>query len=92
MPSENSIASNIYIAPNPVANKKLNLFTENLKQGTYKFIISDAIGRLIFNKEVLINTANQKLVIDLDKSLPSGIYNLDISGYSVSKNIQFKLR
>ncbi len=91
-PNENSIASRIYIAPNPVINKKLNLFTDNLKQGTYKLLISDAIGRLVFNKEVFINTANQKLVIDIDKTLPSGIYNLEISGHAVSKNIQFKLR
>ena len=77
--SENNNASRIYIAPNPVTNKTINLFLENYILGYYKVTISDASGKLVLKKEISIKSSLQKNIIHLGEHIPSGSYHLSIS-------------
>ena len=79
MPEQNNCSTKIYIAPNPVKNKRVNLFVENLMPGTYNLFITDATSRLIIEKEIVIKIFSQKFVIDLGENASSGIYNLSLS-------------
>jgi hypothetical protein len=88
-PAENSNASRIYIAPNPVINKTINLFTENYSLGHYKLAISDASGKLVLNKEISLKSPLQKNIIHLGEHFSIGSYHLSISSPATISTLDF---
>lgn len=72
---ENSITLNAY--PNPV-NNQLKLKIENAVAGTYQISAFDLNGRIVFTKEMKLNTASQEAYINT-KDWSAGVYQLVVS-------------
>jgi hypothetical protein len=89
LPEQNNASSKIYIAPNPVKNKTVNLFVENLIPGVYKLFITDVTSRLIVKKEIVVKGFSQKFAIDLGVKASSGIYNLSLSNKTSLSTLDF---
>ena len=69
----NNPFSNINCKPNPF-NQILEISFESNTKETTKLIITDAVGKEIFTKNIQINIGNNNMMIDELTYLKSGIY------------------
>ena len=70
------------VFPNPVADGIIHLELLNQPAGTYSVRLTSKTGQLIFEKQIIHTAGTSLEQIRLDKYLPHGIYQLQISGSS----------
>jgi hypothetical protein len=79
----------ILLFPNPNQGD-FTLKIENSKQGKYQLSIISIEGKLIEDKQLIINKNSEELRIDINKNLDQGIYFLCFkSPFGFTKNIKF---
>ncbi|MFT3705756.1 MAG: Ig-like domain-containing protein [Agriterribacter sp.] len=66
--------------PNPVTGNTVNLQFENMKSGMYRVDFLNSTGQVIFSKNVQHTGGTINQQINLGRSMPSGIYQVKITG------------
>jgi hypothetical protein len=72
----------ITVSPNPIEGKRLQLKAENMQKGNYTCMITDVLGKVLYQKEILSTGANEMLNIELPSSTTPGLYCVQILGGS----------
>jgi hypothetical protein len=72
----------ITITPNPIEGKRLQLKAENMQKGNYTCMITDVLGKVVYQKEIFSNGTNEMLTIALPVSTTPGLYCVQILGGS----------
>ena len=72
----------ITVTPNPIEENRLQLKAENLQKGKYTCMISDVLGKVLYQKEIFSNGTNEMLTLQLPVSTTKGLYYLQILGGS----------
>lgn len=70
------------IYPNPVTNGIVSLYTTGLKQGTYKIILYDISGKVVYSHYLTYRREVEMLSLELGKQIP-GTYILTIKGADI---------
>ncbi|MFT3909089.1 MAG: T9SS type A sorting domain-containing protein [Ferruginibacter sp.] len=79
----------ITIYPNPVIGKTISAFFVNEPAGEYNVRLYNNIGQTIFTKKIQKTlNSNSAVIIELEKSLPQGIYQLEITGENGFKEVK----
>jgi len=73
-----NIAS-VTVVPNPVQGKTVNLKLSQLAKGNYNISVTDAIGRSILKKEMLLD-GSSSVQLNLPTSVKAGNYFVKVSG------------
>lgn len=84
-PAGNGSASAISIVPNPVKNKTVNIFLDNVNEGNYSLRVISVNGNLVSEKHVVIlnkSTMNEKMILP---AASPGVYYLVIEGMGIRK-------
>jgi hypothetical protein len=68
------------IYPNPVTTNVINLVMTNQPAGKYKVQLTNAIGQVIFVKDIQTTGANSTHALSTGSKLITGVYQLEISG------------
>ncbi len=81
--NDNAKDSNLMVYPNPFKNR-LNILLPESVNGTYTFMVTDLIGRIVYNK-----SQNDKLFSWDGSYLSSGVYifSIEIDGKSITKKV-----
>jgi len=77
-PDNKKQAINIY--PNPVIDGNINLWFNNMPHGMYTVKIFNSIGQLLLSSKIQYTGRKEAMMIKGDKTIPAGIYQVDISG------------
>jgi hypothetical protein len=72
----------ITVSPNPIEGKRLQLKAENMQKGNYACMITDVLGKVVYQKEIFSTGANEMLNIELPSSTTPGLYCVQILGGS----------
>ncbi|HRE64962.1 MAG TPA: hypothetical protein PKU77_14335, partial [Ferruginibacter sp.] len=72
------IASLITVQPNPVKDKQLNIRFVGQQAGVYKLQLNNALGQLLHQALINVNTGNEIQSIQLSKDIPAANYQLSI--------------
>ena len=85
--------NNIYVYPNPVVNKVINIHIDNLASEKYELKLFDLQGKLI-TSELMQYSNNHIIYMTLDKKINSGIYSLSLFTKNgvLLKNIQVNIQ
>jgi hypothetical protein len=75
-----SIVPTVTVAPNPIANKVLNLKLLQLNKGNYRITVTDVAGRTIFSKEMLYDGIISGFRTSLPVTIKPGNYYVRLSG------------
>jgi hypothetical protein len=70
----------VTIYPNPVANKMFNVQFDKVTAGKYNLVLTDAAGRNVLAKSLVINVAGQMERVNLPKASAGGMYLLKLTG------------
>jgi hypothetical protein len=70
----------VTIYPNPVANKMFNVQFDKVTAGKYNLVLTDAAGRNVLAKSLVINVAGQMERVALPKASAGGMYLLKLTG------------
>jgi hypothetical protein len=70
----------IYVSPNPVENKRINLYFENQDKGKFVISIFDAKGQQIKSSQYILTETAKILKISVKEIVHSGAYFLKIDG------------
>lgn len=81
-------ASLISVYPNPVVDKKMNVSFVNQPAGEYSLQLSNVAGQVIYNEKLMINNSNTLKTVSLDRSLPTGSYQLLVVGFGGLRIVQ----
>jgi len=73
-----NIAS-VTVVPNPVQGKSVNLKLSQLSKGNYNISVTDAIGRSILKKEMLLD-GSSSVQLNLPTSVKAGNYFVKVEG------------
>ncbi len=73
-------STGIGVYPNPVTNGKIGLAFTNMPGGAYVAKLRDANGSTLLIKKIEHSTGTSLLPIQLEKTIPPGVYHLEISG------------
>jgi hypothetical protein len=71
--------SSVAVVPNPVEGKILNLKLSQLAKGNYNISVTDAIGRSILKKEMLLD-GSSSVQLNLPTSIKAGNYFVKVDG------------
>ena len=80
MISKNTI--NFTIEPNPVKGNSISLHFANQPTGNYQFNLINSAGQLVYRNKLVISSSSTSQVLNINKILPAGIYQLQIAGLS----------
>ena len=80
MISKNTI--NFTIEPNPIKGNSINLHFANQPTGNYQFNLINSAGQLVHSSKLQISSSSTSQVLNINKILPAGIYQLQIAGLS----------
>jgi hypothetical protein len=81
-------ASSYSIYPNPVTTNVINLVMTNQPAGKYHVQLTNAIGQVIFVKDIQINGGNSTQGLSTGSKLIAGVYQLEISGQDNNHDTQ----
>lgn len=70
----------ISIYPNPVPNKMFSLQFDKVTPGRYNLVLSDASGRSVITKSIVINALGQIEKVTLPKVSAGGMYLIKLTG------------
>jgi len=83
-------ASGITIFPNPVVDRKINLYINGGQKGDYTINLFNNSGQLLKSEKLAQSTGNGNRIIEMDNVLPHGTYYLEIIKPDMTKqNISF---
>ena len=68
----------IVVAPNPVRNKQLNVYTNNLVPGGYWLQLFSVEGKLLFSKKLAISNGSSTHLVELPATISKGNYVLKV--------------
>jgi hypothetical protein len=71
--------ASVTVVPNPVQGKTMNLKLSQLSKGNYNISVTDAIGRIILKKEMLLD-GSSSVQLNLPTSVKAGNYFVKVSG------------
>ena len=71
--------SGIAIYPNPVVSGIINLQLTNQPEGIYYVSVTNQIGQPVLSKKIKHNDGNSSESIQLNKSLPHGTYQVEVT-------------
>jgi hypothetical protein len=71
--------SSVTVVPNPIQGKIVNLRLSQLAKGNYHISVTDAIGRTILKKEMLLD-GSSSVQINLPTSVKAGNFFLKVDG------------
>ncbi|HEX8331270.1 MAG TPA: T9SS type A sorting domain-containing protein [Segetibacter sp.] len=80
-----SAKSGVTVYPNPVSEKSFNLQLNNKEKGTYTLRLINSAGQLVFSSMVNHSGGSSSQNVQLNKELPKGIYQLEITGEDRAK-------
>jgi hypothetical protein len=75
-----SLLPMVTVAPNPIANKVLNLKLSQLTKGSYRMTVTDVAGRTIYSKEMVYDGVISTIKTNLPSNLKPGNYYVRLSG------------
>jgi hypothetical protein len=75
-----SLLPMVTVAPNPIANKVLNLKLSQLTKGSYRMTVTDEAGRTIYSKEMVYDGVISTIKTNLPSNLKPGNYYVRLSG------------
>jgi hypothetical protein len=75
-----SMKPTVTVAPNPIANKVLNLKLSQLTKGSYRMTVTDVAGRTIFSKEMVYDGVSSAIKTSLPVTIKPGNYYVRLSG------------
>jgi hypothetical protein len=75
-----SIAKEINVFPNPVANKNFTVQFAKVPVGKYNLVMTDAAGKNVLARALSIGIAGQTERISIPKSAGGGVYLLKLTG------------
>ena len=81
-----NLPPSISVYPNPVINKEMNLVFVNKAMGTYDIKITNKLGQVVYNGEVVVSTVIANKKISLADLKTAGIYQLTIRAKDGSTN------
>ena len=64
----------IVVAPNPVINKQLNVYTNNLVPGGYWLQLFSVEGKILFSKKLAISNGSSTHIVELPSTISKGNY------------------
>ncbi|MCF8342187.1 MAG: T9SS type A sorting domain-containing protein [Chitinophagaceae bacterium] len=70
----------ITVTPNPIEGKRLQLKAENMQKGKYTCMITDVLGKVLYQKEIFSNGTNEMFTLQLPVSTTKGVYYIEIMG------------
>jgi hypothetical protein len=82
----------VSVAPNPASNDKLQLKVTQLLKGNYTIIVTDALGRVFCQKEIVYDGISGKLELKYPSVAKSGSYYVKVNGESGSFTEAFIIR
>jgi len=68
------VKKSIAISPNPVVNKTIHLYFNNIAQGRSRIVVTLTDGKKIATAEVIVSSKGQSHTIQLPNSTPPGVY------------------
>jgi hypothetical protein len=71
--------SSVTVVPNPIQGKIVNLRLSQLAKGNYYISVTDAIGRSILKKEMLLD-GSSSVQLNLPTSVKAGNYFINVDG------------
>jgi hypothetical protein len=83
---EQGMDSQILVYPNPV-KEMLNVNMSGLATGNYKFEMTDALGKILFTKEMDITESNHSFELRVNE-VAAGNYFLRVNGKNLSKSVK----
>ncbi|HEX8331268.1 MAG TPA: T9SS type A sorting domain-containing protein [Segetibacter sp.] len=75
----NSVKTGVTVYPNPLTDKSFNLQLNNKEKGTYTLRLINSAGQLVFSSVVSHSGGSSSQTVQLNKELPKGIYQLEIT-------------
>ena len=75
-----STISNISVYPNPVKGTTFNLQLNEIKSGKYTLSLYDALGHIVYSKEISQNGTSSVKSIEMGKHIAIGNYTLKLVG------------
>ena len=82
---------NAIVSPNPLVGNLLRLKTNNLTKGKYQATIIDALGRVILQKQIIVDNTTTEILIQLDAKPRAGNYYLQIAGENTKITSAFEI-
>jgi hypothetical protein len=82
----------VTVAPNPASNDKLQLKVDQLLKGIYTITVTDALGRIFCQNEVIYDGVTGKLELKFPSVAKSGSYYVKVNGESGSFTEAFIIR
>ena len=70
--------ANIMVYPNPVINGVVNLHFTNQPKGNYKILVTNVLGKKVYQKTTNITSSAEAVSYPMGKGLSSGTYQLTI--------------
>ena len=82
-----SLNKTISAYPNPMVGTNFNLRFTNQEKGTYKLVLYNSTGQVVFERRVEHGGGSALQNIKLDRTLPPGIYQLQVKGKNAQTTI-----
>lgn len=76
----NKSNSSINLYPTVLTDKVVTMQMSNMKKGTYSFRMIGSLGNVIMTKTIRHNGGNSTEIINLDKNITKGLYQVNIIG------------
>jgi hypothetical protein len=74
--------ASISVYPNPVAGSTTTLQLTNLEKGTYRIMLMNNLGQVVYNKQLTHDGGSATQTLEFDKRVAPGVYQLSVSGDS----------
>lgn len=86
--NQNNVQEGINVYPNPVKNNTINLHFVNQVKGLYKVKLINALGQEVYTNNVSSTGGTENYVLQLNKNVPKGIYQLEVIAVDQKKQTQ----
>lgn len=80
------------VAPNPLIGNLLRLKTSNLTKGKYQATIIDALGRVILQKQIVVDYPTTEILINFEPKPRAGMYFVQISDETIKITRPFEVK
>ena len=81
-----NLPPSISVNPNPIVNREMNLVFVNKAKGRYNIQITNSLGQVVYNGEVVLGGMIENKKISLTNLTTAGIYQLSIKAQDGSTN------
>lgn len=77
---QNSFNQQVIIYPNPVTTNNITVHFKKIPQGNYVLELTDVLGRVVTQRNIVINSDDQVQQVSLDPMHTKGVYMIKVSG------------